>query len=59
MEVKAEFYLGDCEEVLLDIPSNSIDLIFTSPPYADQRINSYGGIHPNLCLKPLKRQSKI
>ncbi len=28
------------------MPENSIDLIFTSPPYADQRKNTYGGIHP-------------
>ncbi|MDI6777978.1 MAG: site-specific DNA-methyltransferase [Patescibacteria group bacterium] len=27
--------------------SNSIDLIITSPPYADQRKNTYGGIHPD------------
>ncbi len=38
---------GDCEKVLKDFPDNSIDLIFTSPPYADQRKNIYGGIHPN------------
>lgn len=38
---------GDCEEVLRDLPENSVDLIFTSPPYADQRTNTYGGIKPN------------
>lgn len=38
---------GDCEEVLKDLPDDSIDLIFTSPPYADQRRGSYGGIHPD------------
>lgn len=38
---------GDCEEVLKKIPSDSIDLIFTSPPYADQRKNTYGGISPD------------
>lgn len=47
MEVKSKFYLGDCKEILLSIPNDSIDLIFTSPPYADQRKNSYGGIHPD------------
>lgn len=35
---------GDCGVVLESIPDNSIDLIFTSPPYADQRKNTYGGI---------------
>ena len=29
------------------IPDNCIDLIFTSPPYADQRKKTYGGIHPD------------
>lgn len=38
---------GDCEEVLKAIPDNSIDLIVTSPPYADQRISTYGGIKPD------------
>jgi site-specific DNA-methyltransferase (adenine-specific) len=38
---------GDCEEVLKDFPSNCIDLIVTSPPYADSRKNTYGGIHPD------------
>lgn len=39
--------LGDCLEQLRKIPENSVDLILTSPPYADQRKNTYGGIHPN------------
>jgi len=38
---------GDCEQVLKEFPDNSIDLIFTSPPYADQRKKTYGGISPN------------
>lgn len=38
---------GDCEEVIRDFPDNSIDLIFTSPPYADQRKQTYGGVHPD------------
>ena len=38
---------GDCEHALRSVPDNSIDLIFTSPPYADQRKRTYGGIRPN------------
>lgn len=38
---------GDCERVLKDFPDNCIDLIFTSPPYADQRKQTYGGIRPD------------
>jgi site-specific DNA-methyltransferase (adenine-specific) len=37
---------GDCEEELHKLPDNSIDLIFTSPPYADQRKKTYGGVKP-------------
>ena len=47
MEIRADLYLGDSKEVLKEIPSNSVDLVFTSPPYADQRKNTYGGIHPD------------
>jgi DNA modification methylase len=45
MELKTNLYLGDCLEVLKELPDNCVDLIFTSPPYADQRKNTYGGIH--------------
>ncbi|MCA1612906.1 MAG: site-specific DNA-methyltransferase [Acidobacteria bacterium] len=38
---------GDCLEVLRDAPSNLANLIVTSPPYADSRKNTYGGIHPD------------
>ena len=38
---------GDCEEILKSFPDNSIDLIFTSPPYADQRRHTYGGVSPD------------
>ena len=47
MEIKHDLYLGDCEDVLKTLPDNSVDLIFTSPPYADQRKKTYGGIHPD------------
>jgi site-specific DNA-methyltransferase (adenine-specific) len=38
---------GDCEQVLKEFPSDSVDLIITSPPYADSRKKTYGGIHPD------------
>lgn len=47
MEIRTDLYLGDCKEKLKLIQDNSVDLIFTSPPYADQRRNTYGGIHPD------------
>jgi len=46
LEAKTKIFLGDCKDILKQLPDNSIDLIFTSPPYADQRKNTYGGIHP-------------
>jgi site-specific DNA-methyltransferase (adenine-specific)/site-specific DNA-methyltransferase (cytosine-N4-specific) len=46
MNNKTKIYLGDAKEVLKDFESNSVDLIFTSPPYADRRKNTYGGIKP-------------
>jgi DNA modification methylase len=47
MRFENQILLGDCEEVLKSFPNNSVDLIFTSPPYADQRKNTYGGIKPD------------
>ncbi len=38
---------GDCQAVLPSLPAHSVDLIVTSPPYADSRKNSYGGIDPD------------
>ena len=35
---------GDCLEILPRLPSNSVDLIMTSPPYAERRKDQYGGI---------------
>jgi DNA modification methylase len=45
--IKAELILGDCVRVLENLESNSFDLIVTSPPYADQRNGTYGGIEPD------------
>jgi site-specific DNA-methyltransferase (adenine-specific)/site-specific DNA-methyltransferase (cytosine-N4-specific) len=47
MQIKTSIYLGDCKEQLKLLSDNSVDLIVTSPPYADQRKNTYGGIHPD------------
>lgn len=33
--------------MLADLPANSVDLIVTSPPYADSRANTYGGVRPD------------
>jgi site-specific DNA-methyltransferase (adenine-specific)/site-specific DNA-methyltransferase (cytosine-N4-specific) len=41
-----DIYQGDCLEILSDLPENLIDLIVTSPPYADRRAKTYGGVKP-------------
>jgi DNA modification methylase len=40
-------HLGDCRSVLATFPENSVDLIFTSPPYADNRKKTYKGVPIN------------
>ena len=47
MEITTDIYLGDSKEQLKLLPENCVDLIVTSPPYADQRRSTYGGIHPD------------
>lgn len=44
--INTKILLGDCKNVLTTIEDNSIDLIVTSPPYADRRKNTYGGVKP-------------
>jgi len=44
---KATVINGDCLNALKKMPPHSVDLIITSPPYADQRKNTYGGIGPD------------
>ncbi|NLN69565.1 MAG: site-specific DNA-methyltransferase [Chloroflexi bacterium] len=46
MNFENQILLGDCQQVLKSLPDNCVDLIFTSPPYADQRKTTYGGIKP-------------
>jgi len=45
----ATIFEGDCLDVLTDglIEPGSVNLIVTSPPYADQRSANYGGVHPD------------
>lgn len=37
----------DSQSFLSKIPDNSVDLVITSPPYADKRKCYYGSVHPN------------
>lgn len=39
-----DLYCGDCQDILQQFKNDSLDLIFTSPPYAEQRKRTYGGV---------------
>lgn len=43
----ARVIAGDCLDVLRGVPDGSVALVVTSPPYADAREQSYGGITPD------------
>lgn len=45
--IQALIEQGDCLDVLKNYPDNFFDLIVTSPPYADSRTKTYGGIKPD------------
>jgi site-specific DNA-methyltransferase (adenine-specific) len=51
MQITTDIYHGDSKEQLRLLPDNFVDLIVTSPPYADQRKDTYGGIHPDEYVK--------
>lgn len=58
-KVRADVIFGDCLDVLKSLPDDSIDLIVTSPPYADQRKDTYGGISPDKYVRwflPIARE---
>jgi len=38
---------GDCRNVLKTFPDTCVDLVVTSPPYADSRKHTYGGVSPD------------
>lgn len=47
MEENVRIIHGDAAAMLEEIEDETVDLVFTSPPYADQRKNTYGGVHPD------------
>ena len=50
-----QIYNGDCCYYLPQLANESVDLVCTSPPYANQRKNQYGGVsendYPKWCVK--------
>lgn len=45
-ELIDRLYCGDALQVLKTMPDEIVDLVVTSPPYADSRKKTYGGINP-------------
>lgn len=43
-DLKPKILLGDAKKQLARLRSSSVDLIFTSPPYAERRKSTYGGV---------------
>jgi len=46
MKLVSEVYQGDCLDVIERFEDEKFDLIVTSPPYADRRAKTYGGVRP-------------
>jgi len=46
-QIETKIENGDCLEILKKYPDNFFNLIVTSPPYADSRSKTYGGIKPD------------
>lgn len=46
-QIETKIENGDCVDVLKKYPDNFFNLIVTSPPYADSRSKTYGGIKPD------------
>ncbi len=44
--IETKILQGDSKKELKKLKDNSIDLIVTSPPYADRRKKTYGGVKP-------------
>jgi site-specific DNA-methyltransferase (adenine-specific)/site-specific DNA-methyltransferase (cytosine-N4-specific) len=44
MNIRTDIYQGDAGIILQNMEDDTVDLIVTSPPYADQRKDTYGGI---------------
>lgn len=62
MQLKVDtIMLGDCKDVLKKLPDECIDLVVTSPPYADNRKAVYGGVQANqyvLWFLPISQELK-
>jgi site-specific DNA-methyltransferase (adenine-specific) len=46
-DVADQVLRGDCRNELSKVPNDSVNLVVTSPPYADKRKSTYGGVSPD------------
>jgi site-specific DNA-methyltransferase (adenine-specific) len=56
--ITTQIIAGDCLDQLSQFKADTFDLIVTSPPYADQRKNTYGGIKPDQYVQWFAERSK-
>jgi DNA modification methylase len=56
--IEAIIKRGDCLDILKHYPDDFFDLIVTSPPYADCRAKTYGGISPDKYVEWFLPRSK-
>ncbi len=57
-KIQTKIETGDCLEILNHYPDNYFDLIITSPPYADSRAKTYGGVKPEKYVEWFLQRSK-
>jgi len=54
LKINKMIIYGYSEQELKGLPDNSVDMVFTSPPYADRRKNTYGGISEDVYVEWFK-----
>lgn len=47
LQIQTDIVQGDCLQALASYPDDFFQLIVTSPPYADSRSKTYGGVPPD------------
>lgn len=57
-ELLSKVHLGDFRELMQSLPDNSVDLIFTDPPYDEKHIQDYGDL-AKIAARVLKPNGSI
>jgi DNA modification methylase len=56
--IESQIETGDCLDILKEYPEDFFDLIVTSPPYADSRSSTYGGVKPSEYVRWFTQRTK-